>query len=96
MKRINHAKEIMGPSGNMEILGQREYNIAKFGTTPATSARLIWRQNGSMYTPGEIPYIQEPDEILLAADAPMPENMEKTFVPPHRKWQRGCRPMAIR
>ena len=56
-KRIAHAKEIMEPSERMEILGKREFHVAKFGTTPATSARLIWRQNGSMYTPGGIPYI---------------------------------------
>ena len=37
-KRIDHAKKIMEPSGNMEILGQREFHIAKFGTAPATSA----------------------------------------------------------
>ena len=95
-KRIDHAKKIMEPSGNMEILGQREFQNAKFGTAPATSARLIWRQNGSMYTPEGIPYIPEPDEVQLAADAQMPEIMEKEIVPPHRKWQRGCRPMTIR
>ena len=50
-KRIAHAKEIMEPSENMAILGKREFHVAKFGTAPATSARLIWRQNGSMYTP---------------------------------------------
>ena len=42
-KRIEHAKKIMEPSGNMEILGKREFHVAKFGTTPSTSARLIWR-----------------------------------------------------
>ena len=49
-----------------------------------------------MYNPGEIPYIQQPDEVQLALDAQMPEIMEKEIVPPHRKWQRGCRPMTIR
>ena len=95
-KRIEHAKKIMGPSKNMEILGNREYHVAKLGTTPSTSARLIWREDRSIYTPVGIPYIQEPDEVILAADAQMPELMEKKVVPPHRKWQRGCRPMAIR
>ena len=39
--RIEHAKKIMEPSENVGILGKREYHVAKFGTTPSTSARLI-------------------------------------------------------
>ena len=48
-KRIKHAMEIMDVSRNTVILGPREFHVAKFGTHPGQSARIIWGQNGSMY-----------------------------------------------
>ena len=95
-KRVEHSMEIMGPRHTMEIMGPREFNLAKLGTIPGHSARILWREDGSMYKQEGIPYIQEADEILLPLDAQMPEVMEKDIIPQHRRWQRGCRPIAIR
>ena len=40
-KRITHA---------MEILSQKDYSRAKFGTHPGCSTRMVWREIGSIYT----------------------------------------------
>ena len=56
-KRIEHAMEIMGTRRTMEIMGPREFNLAKLGTTPGHSARILWREDGSMYKQEGIPYI---------------------------------------
>ena len=53
-KRIKHGTEIMNVSRDTVILGPREFNVAKFGTHPGQSARLIWgvlASYGSIYKP---------------------------------------------
>ena len=49
-----------------------------------------------MYKQEGVQYIQEADEILLPLDAQTQELIERDIIPQHRRWQRACRPMAIR
>ena len=76
-------KERVGRS--MEILGTKEVCLAKVGTFPGHSARILWRENGSIFKQEGIPYFQEADEIQLPLDARTPEVMERDPVSKHRR-----------
>ena len=80
----------------MEILSQKDYSRAEFGTHPGCSARMTWRENVSIYTEKGIPFIPMDVDNELPLDDERPEMFDKSIIPEHLRWQRGCRPEAIR
>ena len=63
-KRVIHAKEIMSTE---------EFRLARFGRIHGNSSRIIWREDGSMFTEKGIPYIPKEGEVELPLDVEMPE-----------------------
>ena len=86
-KRVKHA---------MEIMSTEDFRLARFGRIHGNSFRLIWREDGSMYTEKGIRYIPTEGEVELPLDAQMPEMCRRDLLPEHRWWQQGCRPELIR
>ena len=79
----------------IEIMSTKDYRMARFGRIPGNSPRLLWREDGSMYTQKGIQYSPAKDECELPLDVQMPEVCRNDIVPEHRRWQRGCRPETI-
>ena len=86
-KRVKHA---------MEIMSTEEFRLARYERIHGNSSRLIWREDGSIYTEKGIPYIPTECEVELPLDAQMPKMCRRNLLPEHRRWQRGCRPEVIR
>ena len=41
----------------MEIMSKDDYSFAIFGKIPGSSPRILWREDGSMFTPKGMPYL---------------------------------------
>ena len=80
----------------MAIVRKDDYHFAKFGKIPGNSPRILWREDGSMFTPKGIPYPPAENECELSLDAQKQELFGKDIVAEHRRWQRGRRPETIR
>ena len=61
----------------MEILSQKDFSVVKLGTLPGCSARIVWRENGSMYAEEGIPFLPTDDDNELPLDDEMPEMFDK-------------------
>ena len=77
-KRVNHA---------MEKLSQKDFSVVKLGMYPGCSARIVWQENGSMYTEEGIPFILTDVDNEFQLDYEMPEMFDKSIIPEHRRWQ---------
>jgi hypothetical protein len=77
-KKAEHIKRVVA------IVEAGNYQVAPFGGLPSCRARILWRSNGSMITPGGIKYEPEEDELDLPFDMPMLVPDQKRDFPDYR------------
>ena len=65
-----------------------DYSRAQFGTNAlAWYGRMVWCENGSIYTEKGIPFIPTDVDIELPLDDEMPKMFNKSIIPEYRRWQ---------
>ena len=80
----------------MAIVSTDDYRVAKFGIISGNSPRILWRADGTMFTPKGNQYFPVESEYDLPLDMPKLEPFEEQVILEHCQWQRGRRPETIR